>query len=541
MNNENRLRKYFFFNYGELYRYMIEHHVIGLSKFNTTDLSLTYNAEDPRYNLNDKLSRIKDVTVDDKTTFAKFMFDMEIGDIVCLSDSNSIRAIGVIESNYQYARDKQIAHRRIVRWINKDKLSVDVGNHRISIREIEIPSTLNKVESIINELLIDEDPHLINTIHSQISVEQYIAMFEEITLNPMELELLNLIYRSKGQGLSIYDLQKQYVSIDVADELESIARKLCRFFKVKKVEGQYTPNLFNGIVKDGHICLVMKKELASALEQTGNIIQIENDLHQEYTFKHAQSNSVYPNEMFEEAFNLLEKKRVLFIIGDWSTGKSYFAKKLAYLTIGEKKTENILHMKMSDKLTYDSLMNEKSGILFKFIEKARRDPMESYVIIFEESHLIDLSEIAPEFSYLLEENNRGMENALDVSFEENKFYLPTNLYTIATFLDVKNVFTIDNIKNNVIFEMTPMYNERFKNMFANQKLGQFIIDTYRNLNLILKKYGITINHGLFLKRDRGLTLDEYNILVKYKLEPVLKRLIDKDEFEIVKMRMNAFK
>ena len=539
--DNTRLRKYFFFNYGDHFRYMIEHSVIGLSKFEDQDLSLTYNAVEPQANLNTQLSKIKDITAADKLTFKTFMFDMDLDDIVCLVDSKSIRAIGVIESNYKYARGKELPHRRQVRWINKDKINVEDGNHRITIREVTKTSTYEIIESIINEALIEDDETLVNTLNSEITTEQYVSMFQEITLNPLEIELLSLIYFAKSQGLSIYDLQKHYVSIDVADEIEQLSKKICKFFNVKKVDGQYRPNLFTGIVKDGHICLIMKKELSLALLETNMIMKVESDDNQAYTLQVAQANSVYPTEMFEEAYSLLERKRAIFLIGDWSTGKSYFARKLAYLMIGEKKVQNILHIKLSHLLTYDLLMNEKNGILYNFIEKARRDPMDNYIVIFEDAHLIDLASITPEFSYLIEENNRGIDNALDVSFEKTKFYLPTNLYTIETYLDVANVFSLENIKNNVIFEMPAMYNDRFKKMFENQALGQFIIETYKNLNLMIKKYGITINHGLFLKRDRGITVTEYETLVKHKFEPILKRIIDKDEFEIARIRMNSFK
>lgn len=537
---EEKLRKYFLFNYGNFYRYMIDNNCIGLTKLDKKDLSIVFNAPDPKEMLNDILSHSMDANNDDKANFAKFLFELEVGDAVCLSDSKSIRAIGIVESNYKFNHNSELPHTRTVKWISTQTMQVEDGNHRIKIREVEKESIYNMIETVINEAFISDDDGLLINYPSRISVEEYLEFFENVTFNPHELELLHIFYKNQDRGISIYELQKQYVGIRVKESIENLAKKISRQFKLKKVEGTWAPNLFNGIVRDGHLCLIMKKELAQALKQSEIINEEEILVGSKYKFADAEFNSVYPKEYFEEAYKLLTMKKTLHITGDWGTGKSYFARKLAYLILEERNLENILHLKMTNNMTYEVLMDENNGLLFNFIEKARKNAMENYVIILEDSHTVELSDITAEISYLMEDNNRAKESALDVPFSTGKYYLPDNIYIIVTYRDIPGLFNPYEITNNLIFEVEAMFNERFINMFEDRNLGKFIVKTYQELNKELDQYDFSINHGLFLKKDRGVNLDEYEVVVRYKLQPMLKRMMEKSDFEAALKKMNSY-
>ena len=73
-------------------------------------------------------------------------------------------------------------------------------------------------------------------------------------------------------------------------------------------------------------------------------------------------------------------------------------------------------------------------------------------------------------------------------------------------------------------------------MFENIKLGSWIAKTYLEVNEILDKYNFSINHGLFLKSSRGVNLEEYEIIVRYKIKPILKRLLEYHDYQkIIKL------
>ncbi|WP_423364117.1 hypothetical protein [Mycoplasma sp. P36-A1] len=538
--SDMQLRKYFLFNYGNHYRRMLDYNLIGIDKLPNKDLSIVFNAADPKEMLADILKEQHDISNEDKTNFEKFLFEMEVGDAVCLVDSKSVRAVGIIESNYRFNKNKEVPHVRAVKWLNKETMSIEDGNHRIKIRQVEKQSTHEMIEQVINEALVSDDNGMLINYPSFISTDEYLTFFENVTFNPHEIELLHIIYKNQDCGISIYELQKQYVGIRVKESLENLARKISRQFKLKKVEGMWTPNLFNGIVRDGHLCLIMKNELATALKEAGLIHEDQLRAGSKYTLAEAATNSVYTRGYFEEALRLIEMKKTLHIVGDWGTGKSYFARKLAYLVLEDRNLDNMLHIKMTKNMTYEVLMDEKTGLLYNFIEMARKNTMDNFVIIFEDAHSINIDDVAAEISYLMEDNNRAKESALDVPYSPTKYYLPDNIYILMTYRDVPGMFNPYEISNNLIFEMNAMYNDRFIHMFEDHKLASFIAKTFTELNQELQDYGLTINHGLFLKKDRGINIDEYKTVVKYKLMPIFKRVMDNSDYEQALAKIKSF-
>ncbi|MDH6603142.1 broad-specificity NMP kinase [Bacilli bacterium PM5-9] len=531
-NKSKHLRKYFLFNYENGFRTMMDNDIIGLSGAEK-DLSSVYNAPEPKFELFQRLNTLGATSNDVKDTFDKFLFLMEIGDAVCLSDSKSIWAVGIIESNYQFNKNKELPHARKVKWIFQEKFDVEDGNHRIKIREVEKESTYIKIEEVINEAMVNEDDNgLLINYPSRVTVERYNEFFKQVHFNPHEIELLNIVYCNQPSGISVFELRKQFEGINVDVSIEALSRKISRKFRLSKVEGRYSPNLFNGVLRDGHLCLVLKDELSKALVQSKIVSNTPLNNDGTYTVKMATTNSVYPKAWFEEALSLLKTKRNLMIIGSWGTGKSYFARRLAFLTNNSRDMENILHIKMHQSLTYQELLvDENKRILYRFIEKARKNSMDNYVIIFEDCHEVNLTSVIGEISYLLEDNNREREAALDVTFDDNKYYIPKNVYVITTSRDTPGLFTPDEISNVLTFEMKSLFNDKFINMFEDVEFGQWIAKTYTSINKILDKYKFSINHGLFLKNDRGVSKGEYEVVIRYKIGPILKRIVNDNDYQ----------
>ena len=533
-NESKHLRKYFLINYDNNFRTMIDNNIIGLAGVEK-DLSFIYNSIDQKHELskilNDQGARSNDV----KDSFTKFLFTMEIGDAVCLVDSKAIWAIGIIESNYRFHRNKELPHTREVKWLSQEKIDVEDGNHRIKIREIEKDSTYNKVEEVMNEALLNEDDNgLLINYPSRITTKEYLNFFKRIHLNPHEVELFNVIYHKKATGISVFELRKEFEGIDVDVSLETLSRKISKKFQLPTVEGKYSPNLFNGVLRDGHICLVLKDELANALLSTHVITEEQEDENSSYTLKKATANCVYPKSWFEEALDLLKTKRYLTIIGQWGTGKSYFARRLAFLLMNSRNLENVLHLKMHKALTYQELLiDENKRILYRFIERARKNSMDNYVIIFEDCHEVDFASVIGEISYLLEDNNREKEAALDVIFDDNKYYLPKNVYVITTSRDTPGLVNPEEISNALIFEMRVLFNKKFVNMFEDVEFGNWVAEVYTEVNSILDKYNFSINHGLFLKRERGIYKEEYDVVVKYKVIPIVKRIVEEEDYKVI--------
>lgn len=536
--SNKHLRDYFLFNYDNDYRTMIDNSIIGLRSVEQ-NLTPIFNSGQPEYELEQLLAK-HNLTEDQKNSLKKFIFEIKIDDGIALADKDHILAIGVVESNYRYTPNTELPHARKVRWLFQGKLNIEDGNQRIRIRKVSKEITHDIIEEKINEALISEGDNglLINYI-SHVTTEQYLDFFKKVTLNPHELELLNIIYYAAPEGVSIFELQKLFDGVNIETSLEKLARKISRRFKLGRIDDQYIPNILNGVLRDGHICLLLKKELSEALEKA-DLIDKSTLSSSDYTIKHALVNSVYPASYFEEILCLLKEKRSIHLTGPWGTGKSYFARRLAYLINGHRDVSNILHLQMHSAQTYNDLLcDEGSRILYRFIERARKDTMQNFVIILEDCHEVHLSTILGEIEYLLEDNNREKEAALDVSFDDKKYYIPQNIYVIKTSREVNHNINSEEFSNVLIVDMEAMYNQRFINMFNNPSLGIELSNTFTKVNAILEDYSISINHGLFLKKDRGITLEEYDVVIKYKLEPLFKRLIKQADYDKIFKLINS--
>lgn len=529
--NKQHLRKYYLFSSKNNYPIMIENDLIGL-KGVEQDLSLVFNSTEPREELKNTLKKYSFISNEDINNFERMLFDIEIDDVVCLIEGKEINAIGFVDSNYQYNQNKELPHARKVKWIYEGKIKFEDGNHRLSIREVEKEETYEMIEKIINETLLkEEDNELYINYPSRITVSSYIKLFRKVKLNPHELELLRIFYLNP-KGISLYEVQKHFDAIDIEDSIEFLAKKVSLRFHLESVEQKYTPNIFNGVLRDGRLCLILKKEIVEAINEL-NIFETNNVVSKTgYDIKQAIINSVYTKETFETSLNLLKSKKVLQIVGPWLSGKSYFARRLAYLINNNCNLDQILHFKMHQSIKYeDLLVNDQTKILYRFIEKARRNTLNNYVILIEDAHEVSLGNTFGEFMYLLEDNNRDKESALDVIFDSQKFYIPQNIYVIITSRNIS--LTEDSLyaSNILIYEMPTVYNARFVAMFEDKELGNDIAKTYVKVNEILKPYNFSINHGLFLKKNRGINMKEYEIVVDYKIKPIVKNLIIDEDYE----------
>lgn len=528
MNHKNS-QNYYMFNITSNYQKMIDDGIIGLNKINK-DLRIIYNTDNPRAVLDNILNKELETDIEAREVYKRFMLDLNINDVICLSDDKYVWAVGIVESEYRYVLNKELMHIRKVKWISTDKFEFSDGNTRLKIRKIENKKNIDKIEEIVNEKVKSDEEGLLINFPSKVSYEKYLKFFKERKLNPRENEMLSKIFNSVPRGISIYELQKQYDDIDVKEALEDLSYKISKYFKLDMIDGSYTPNLFDGSIHGGHIYLFLKTELARAL-LNANVIQrmVSSD---KYTIEDALLNSVYPLAWFKHAKSLLLEKKNIQLIGNWGTGKSYFAKKLADLIIENRDLSNVFTIKLHKSLTYDQLINnDYRTLLAEFVDRATKNSTQKYVVIFEDAHEVDIREILGEVAYLMEDNNRDIENSLNVAFDPHTFHLPNNIYFIETRREYEEKINNLNVSNILMFEMKAMYNKRFINMFEDSAFGKWLAETYKEVNEMLEKYNLSINHGLFLKKNRGLSKAEYQVVLIYKILPILKRAVSPADYK----------
>lgn len=529
-------RKFYLFNYDNNLQLMLEHGIVGISS-PVKNLRSVCNLEDSLKELNKILDEQLENSIEAKSTFPKFIFDIKIGDVVCLSNSKHIKAIGVVESNYQYKQSKELNHIRFVNWIHVEDIEMEDGNHRVKIREISNDNNHDIIEKYLNDYITNrDDTSLLVNYPSRITVEQYLDYFKIFPITNSEYRILKYISK-KPNGANLRELSSVFEKYHSEKIIEQFATRVCTFYNIINDGYDYTHNLFNGYLVDGELYLTLKVELETALFKEGY-----NEVDEEmYGVEQACESSVFGMKDYHRLVDILYKKRNIYLYGNWGCGKSFLARRLSYLILEKRSLKNILHIKIHPGLTYESILN--SGLISNFIEQAIANRLENFVIIFEDAHENNLNNILGELTYLIADNNRRKENALDVTFMDEKLYLPKNIFTIITSRDLPDPLNSTLLSNTVYYEVETQYNERFRLLFNDEKLGVLICENYSKINEILLPYNFSINHGLFIKGSNGVTYDDYKMVLDYKIMPLLKtiKLEEKDYKNIMRLLENVKK
>ncbi len=158
-----------------------------------------------------------------------------------------------------------------------------------------------------------------------------------------------------------------------------------------------------------------------------------------YTKADFLSEVFLPEEHLEQLIGLVKRKKNVILQGAPGVGKTFTAKRLAWVMMGRKDKERIASVQFHQNYAYeDFIMGYKpagadfqlrTGIFYDFCEKARQDPDRSYFFIIDEINRGNLSKIFGELLQLIEADYRGEETLL--AYNHQPFSVPKNLYLIG--------------------------------------------------------------------------------------------------------------
>ena len=265
-------------------------------------------------------------------------------------------------------------------------------------------------------------------------------------------------------------------------------------------------------------------------------------------------------EKYDNIVSTLERKKNIILQGVPGVGKTFCAKKLMYSIMNVKDESRIKTVQFHQSYSYEDFIqgfrpndNGKfelvDGIFYQIVQEARKEyekaitqnvEPKKYCMIIDEINRGNLSKVFGELMMLIESDKRDPRWSVKLTYSDDDFYIPSNLYIIGTmntadrslamidyalrrrfaFINLEPAFESDDTCNKFREYLTKEEN-------VDKEFVDKIIYNYKNLNNYMKENlskDFTIGHSYFINQfnDQESYKDTYDSIVKYEIVPLLE-------------------
>ena len=478
-----------------------------------------------------------------------FVSNMKKGDVVFVKNGkDTIVARGIVTGNYDFVdiKGEIFKNRREVRWEK-------VGNWKIELPDYDcVLWNLNGRSDIL--FGIDK---MVGEIVSEDSKKFWLAVLDS--------EVLDLKDISSGK---IFELPIYAKEINIGDFVviyDWPKREIVGFIKVsQKVRNK------NIICGGGYECTLSmadwsnsksldQKTIAFLKNPTDSLIELTTDQFNSfvninrlkgtdetclsYTEEDFKTDVFMSQEQLNKLVKLIQRKKNIILQGPPGVGKTYSAKRLAYVMMGEKNDSRVECVQFHQNYSYEDFImgykpsengtfNLNTGIFYDFCKKAATDRSHSYFFIIDEINRGNLSKIFGELLQLIEADYRDSEIKLAYKKDE-AFFVPSNIYIIGMMNTAdRSLAMIDYAlrRRFSFFDMYPGFDtEGFVNYKKERKSKylNILVDSVKEVNKMILEddslgKGFLLGHSYIMQESENFDRDMAESIIECDLIPLIE-------------------